>query len=57
MSRCTPPHDSKPLIEAAQGWVVGDSSVLGEGTFSTAANFKNRGQSAVSESRVLTSAE
>jgi len=43
MSRYTPPHDSKPVIEAAQAWVrtclVEDGSMLGEGALSTAPNF------------------
>lgn len=43
MSRYTPPHNSKPVIDAAQAWVraclVEDDSMLGEGTLSTAANF------------------
>ena len=43
MSRYTPPHDSSPVIEAAQNWVreclVKDGSILGENAISTAANF------------------
>lgn len=43
MSRYTPPHDSKPVIDAAQTWVrtclVEDGSMLGEGSISTASNF------------------
>ncbi len=43
MSRYTPPHDSTPVIDAAQTWVrtslVEDGSMLGEGAISTAANF------------------